>query len=831
MGRPASTETELIHGNHSAAGIVVTRIAAAFLWCVLAGVSLVGAGLSAGYLYLNPQVPPVASLTDVRIKAPMRIYSNDGKLIQEFGERLIPVTYDEIPPLFVQALLNTEDKRFFEHSGVDPITLINATWQLVRNRGAISGGGASTITMQLVKNISGSKEQLFIRKFKEILLAIKLERELAKEEILSLYLNVVGFGKHAYGVQAAARTYYGRNVDELTVAETAMLAGVIKRPEARNPINGPRAAVKRRNLVLRRMFEQGTIDQPGYDEAVAAPITARVHSRPIELPALYLAEMVRRHVLDEFGADAYSQGLTVTTTVDSGRQALAERALHQSLLAYDKRHGWRGPVYRELSGTFEYLSAPEHGYPTNWVRTLANAARPGGLMPGIVMALDEEGIDVLIQPDPASNAEDAERVVVRIGLDTMRWAREFRDADRRGVAPTSPEDVVSLGDLILLEPRADGWGLSQAPTIQGALVSLDPRNGAIRALSGGFDFRAQQYNHATQARRQPGSSFKPFFYAGALERGDLTASSIFNDRPVVLPGGGLEEVYRPKNSGETFRGNIRLREALTRSINLVSLRVVLNFGPDNVIDFVRGFGFDTSTFPRDVQLAFGGGTIALTPLEVATGYAAFANGGFRVEPHFIESVRTLEGDLDLVAKPAVACRDCDPPGPGESPHAPAVMSDEVAYIMDSVLADVVRRGTGRNAYTALKREDLRGKTGTTNDADTWFTGYNADLVTSVWVGFDDNSPVGKREWGSTTPLEAWTAYMQGALPEDESYVWETLPAGLVRVRINRETGLATTADDPDAVFEVFRAERAPKVSAVAARRQDSEAAEAVQQIF
>lgn len=808
----------------------MTRIAAIFLWSALAGVSAAVTALAAGYLYLNPQVPPVEELTDVRIKAPLRIYSRDGKLIQEFGERLIPVTFDEIPPLFVHALLNTEDKRFFEHSGVDPITLINASWQLIRNRGAITGGGASTITMQLVKNISGSREQQFIRKFKEILLALKLERELEKGEILALYLNIVGFGKHAYGIQAAAQTYYGRDVDKLTVAETAMLAGVIKRPETRNPINGPRAAKERRNLVLRRMLEQNSIDEAAYTTAVAAPITARVHSRPIELPALYVAEMVRQHVLDEFGVDAYSQGLTVTTTLDAAHQALAEQALRDSLLAYDKRHGWRGPLHREISGTFEYLSAPEHGYPANWVRTLANAPRPGGLTPGIVMATDPAGIDVLIQLNPDESAPDARHEKVRVAFETMRWAREFRDADRRGPAPSSPDELCDPGDVIFLERRGDTWAFSQAPSIQGALVSINPGDGAIRALVGGFDFNAQQYNHATQARRQPGSSFKPFFYAGALEEGELTASSIFNDRPVVLPGGGLEEVYRPRNSGETFRGNIRLREALTRSINLVSLRVVLDFGPRNVVDFVSRFGFDTSNFPTDVQLAFGGGTIALTPLEVAQGYAAFANGGFRVRPHFIESVRTLEGDLDLVAKPAIACTGCKPAGPGDPPRASPVMSGEVAYIMDTLLADVVRRGTGRKAWLALERDDLRGKTGTTNDADTWFTGYNAELVTSVWVGFDDNSPVGGREWGSTTPLDAWTTYMRGALGEDESYVWSALPDGLVRVRINRETGLATTADDPDAVFEVFRADRAPKVSAVAVR-PDGEAAKAVQQIF
>ncbi|MCB1645000.1 MAG: PBP1A family penicillin-binding protein [Pseudomonadales bacterium] len=771
--------------------------------------------MAAAYLYLNPQIPDASEFGNVKIRAPLRIYSADEKLIQEFGERLIPVTYEDIPPLFVRALLDTEDKRFFEHSGIDLITVFNATWQLVRNRGAIRTG-ASTITMQLVKNISGDTEVRFIRKFKEMLLALKIERELSKEEILTLYLNIIPFGKHAFGAQAAANTYYGKDLSELNLAQIAMLAGIPQAPEAGNPINGPERAVNRRNLVLARMLEQGTINRAQYEEATAAPITAEVHSRTIELPALYAAEMVRQQLYERFGRDMYNNGLLVHTTLDSHKQLAAETALITQLNAYDRRHGYRGPEFREIHGTSEFLAAPEYGYPANWIETLNNARIVGDQHPAIVLRTRDQEMDVLT----------ADLQEITLTWDGLSWARPYINVNSRGARPSSAGQIAGPGDVIRIHQQEDGsWALGQVPAIQGALVSLRPSDGAVLALTGGYDFNARQFNHATQAKRQPGSNFKPFFYAGALENG-LTAASIYNDAPVVLPGGEQEEVYRPSNSGDVFHGDIRLREALYRSINLVSLRVILDYGPANAINYVSRFGFDTSNFPQNVQLAFGGGTIALTPMEVATGYAAFANGGYKVEPYLITEVDSINDDPIYIAQPRTVCEDeC-----GDLPAARRIIEPRVAYIMNSILGDVVRRGTGTKARRALKRDDLKGKTGTTNDADIWFSGFTHDLVATTWVGFGDNSPVGANEWGSTAPLETWIAYMREALPPESESTELPLPDGLVSVRIDPATGKRADPADPDAIFEFFREEYAPAPDTAIARK-DEEVSEPIQQIF
>lgn len=762
--------------------------------------------LTAAFLYLNPQVPETKSFSDVTLKAPLRIHSNDGLLIQEFGERLIPVTYEEIPSLFKSALLDTEDKRFYEHGGIDLVTLLNATWQLVRNRGEIRTG-ASTITMQLVKNVSGETEVRFLRKFKEMLLAIKIERDMTKEEILTLYLNLIPFGKHSFGIQAAANTYYGKNVDELTLAQMAMLAGVPQAPEAGNPINGPKRALTRRNLVLSRMLEQGSITRDQYEEAVEAPITASVHGRQIELPTLYAAEMVRKHLLSTYGRGAYSQGMIATTTLDSRMQRSAEDAVTKKLLEYDRRHGYRGPEFRSIRGTDEFIAAPDYGYPPNWVETLEKQRTFGGQHPGIVTAIEEDSISVVTQ----------DLTEITIDWDGLKWARPYITVDRLGRRPQKAADIVGIGDVIRYEQTEDGeYALGQHPDIQGALVAIDPYDGAIRALVGGFDFRAKQFNHATQARRQPGSNFKPFYYAGALENG-MTAASIYNDAPMVLPGGELEETYRPKNSGDVFQGNIRLREALYRSINLVSIRVILDYGPENAVDYVSRFGFDTSSFPKDLQLAFGGGTIALTPLEVVTGYAAFANGGFKVEPYLLKEVGSINGDILFQADPRVACvQNC-----AGLNQAEQIIEPRVAHIMNSMLSDAIRRGTGTKAMRALKRADLRGKTGTTNDADIWFSGFTHDLVATTWAGFSNNSPVGSREWGSTVPLEAWIEFMARALPEEQDSRSLPRPDGLVSVKIDPKTGLRTDPTDPDGIFEMFREELVPAESTLHEQVEDT----------
>jgi len=766
--------------------------------------------LAAAFLYLNPQLPDASTFKDVKLRAPLRIYSADNKLIQEFGERLLPITFEEIPPAFISALLDTEDKRFFEHSGIDLITVANATWQLIRNKGSIRTG-ASTITMQLVKNISGDTEVRFIRKFKEMLLALKIEQELSKEDILTLYLNIIPFGKHAFGIQAAANTYYGQTIADLTLAQIAMLAGVPQAPEAGNPVNGPERALNRRNLVLLRMREQNSITQEQYEEAIAAPITAKVYGRSVELPALYLAEMVRKHLLKQFGKNAYNEGLIVRTTIDSHKQRAAEAAVTRKLNEYDRRHGYRGPEFKRIQGTDEFIAAPEYGYPSNWLDTLQGLQVLGDQYPGIVTRSDENGIEVLTQ--------DLQQVqIMEAGF---RWARPYIDVNRRGARPKLATELVNVGDVVRYENSEAGYRLGQVPDIQGALVSLDPDTGAILALVGGYDFKVQQYNHVTQARRQPGSNFKPFFYAGAIENG-LTAASIYNDAPVVLDGGDLEEVYRPSNANDDFDGPLRLREALYKSKNLVSLRVILDYGPANAINYVSRFGFDTSNFPRDVQLAFGGGTIALTPLEVATGYAAFANGGYYVAPYFVQEIDSINEDVLFQADPPSVCEDCES-------VAPRIMDPRVAYIMDSILADVMLRGTGNKAYRALQRRDIRGKTGTTDDADIWFSGYTRDLVTTTWAGFGNNGAVGNREYGSTVPLETWVDYVKEVLPPESETRSLPFPDRLVTLKIDPVTGLRTEPSDPNGIFEIFREEFAPP--AALANQQDEVESQPLQQIF
>lgn len=763
-------------------------------------------GLSGAFLYLNPQIPEIGSFTNVALKAPLRILSHDDQLIQEYGERLIPIRYEDIPKRFINAILDTEDKRFFEHSGIDVITLLNASWQLLANAGEIRSG-ASTITMQLVKNISGDSEVRFIRKFKEMLLAIKLERALSKEEILSLYLNMIPFGKHAYGIQAAAFTYYGKDINDINLAQTAMLAGIPKAPEAGNPINGPKRAIERRNLILRRMLEQGSINQKEFDVARREPISARVFSRQIELPALYVAEQVRTEILDRFGREAYSAGLVVHATVDSRMQQAAEAALVQKLNEYDRRHGYRGP---EQKGFFRPNSAAvelDSGY-RDALNRLSALPTIGDQWPAMVVSTDLQTMTVVT----ASGEK------VALDWETLRWARPYIDADRRGAAPKTSQEIAEPGDLVRIQPSEGGWRLGQIPAIQGALVALEPSTGAVRALAGGYDFNLKQFNHALQAKRQPGSNIKPFYYAAALSKG-ATAASLYNDAPVVLPGGELEEKYRPKNSGSDFRGTLTLREALYRSINLASLRVLLDLGIDEAIDHIAQFGFDPAMFPRNVQVAFGGGTIATTPLEIARGYAVFANGGIPVEPYFIESIRSINDEelLDL---------DLDPITHEKRQPREPVIDPRVAFILNSILSDTITKGTGRKVVRELARQDIMGKTGTTNDADLWFSGYNEELVATAWAGFPDNSPVGNREWGSTTPIETWIEFARAAWPAERPKSG-ALPEGVVSIKINPETGLRTRPDDPKGRFEYFRSELAPPPIESRNNNQDS----GIQQIF
>ena len=765
-------------------------------------------GLAGVFLYLDPQVPAAATYRDLRLQTPMRVYSADGAFIAEFGERRrIPLDLEDMPELYVRAVLDTEDKRFYAHPGVDFVTLVKAVGLLVTTRRI--GPGGSTITMQLARNVSLTLEQTFLRKFKEIILALKLEQEFTKDEILELYLNAVFFGKRAYGSEAAALTYYGKSLSELSVAQLAMLAGIVQAPSAGNPINGPERALARRNLILFNMHEQGSIDTATYEAARAEPITAGLHDREPDLDAPWIAEWARQQTIDLYGEGAYEDGLTVYTTVEPEMQAAANRALVEGLDAYDRRHGYRGPE--------RILQAPPEGEPLDeetrarWQETLSELQTYGDQVPALVTAVDDEGFDALF----ASGEE------VRVPLALLRWAREYRSVESRGPRPERPAQVVARGHLVRLRLSPDGWALGQLPEVQGAIVALRPRDGAVRALVGGYDFAQLQFNHALQAQRQPGSGFKPFMYASAIDAG-RTPATIYQDAPLVFEDENLEGLYRPKNDDGEFGGPTRLRTALYRSVNLVSMRVLLDVGASNVIDYVTRFGFDTRDFPRNLQLAIGGGTMALAPIDMARAYTTFANGGFAVEPYLIARIERQGDGVIYEARPAEACDStCEAdrefellraeaarePLPETPPLAPRVLDERTAYIMNSMLGDVIRYGTGRRARS-LEREDLGGKTGTTNAADVWFSGFQRELAATTWVGFTDNRPLGSREFGSNLALPIWIELMETALADVPTHV-PAQPPGVVRVRIDPETGRAASAAEADAIFELFLAEHAP----------------------
>ena len=770
--------------------------------------------LASTFLYLDPQIPSAETYRHYQLETPLRIYSADGALLAEFGNRrLIPISISDVPQTYKDAVVFTEDKRFYEHRGVDFISLANDFLKLLVQPETRTG--ASTITMQIPRNVADlSREQTFVRKFKEILLANKIEQELSKDENLELYINVVPFGKHAYGLQAASYTYYDKPVNELDLAQIAMLAGVPKRPEAGNPINGPEWALNRRNLVLRRMLENDAITEPQYTEALNAPITAQVFGRDLDLNSPYPAEWVRRDVVNLLGKEAYS-GYVVHTTIDSNHQRSAQRALRQGLIDYDRRHGYRGPE-ESISG---FLSLEK----VDLLSRLGDLDIVNSLEQGIVTEVEEQSATILRSDESH----------IEILWQGMNWARRYLSVDSRGPRPKNAKDILKVGDLIRFSSKLDGsYQLEQIPSIQGALVGIEPQSGGITAVVGGFDFYENQYNHATQAHRQPGSSFKPFVYSAAIENG-ITPASIFLDAPLVFEDRNLETTYRPRNDSGRYNGPTRLRQALYRSINLVSMRVLLEIGAGKVLQHAKAIGFDTDNFPRSTQLAIGGGTMTLSPLQMATAYATLANGGFQVDPYIIERIESLDGSIVFNPTRYRVCDSCgtSTTRPIESndtnlsgPHPVLTDNDEIAksrfapakrvvdernvFIINTMLRDVIQRGTGRKALT-LNRKDLAGKTGTTNDAtDTWFSGFHKNIATSVWVGFSDYSPVGAREYGSTAPLPIWIDFM-GSVLENVPEVPLNQPEGVVSIKIDPSTGRAADPNQSDAIFEYFLKENPP----------------------
>jgi penicillin-binding protein 1A len=766
------------------------RLLKLLLWSCVAAFCGLLLSFSGSFLYLAPGLPSVETLRNVQLQIPLRVYSSDGKLIAEFGEmRRSPIQFADIPPDFIHALLAAEDDNFANHYGVDPSSLMRAATQLLKS-GQIQTGG-STITMQVAKNFFLTSERSFSRKINEILLALQIERELSKDEILELYVNKIYLGNRAYGIEAAAQIYFGKPIRELSLAQLAMIAGLPKAPSRFNPLVNPERSKERRDWILGRMLHLGHINQARYEEAIAEKVEAHYHMATPELAAPYIAEMARAEMVGRYGSDAYTEGFRVTTTVPSDLQEHANRALRNGLMEYDRRHGYRGPESRLPGMTREA-----------WQAELSRMKSLAGLEPAIVTQVEASGALVL------TKAGDEEA----LSWDAMKWARPFLNTNSLGRAPGRPADVLAVGDVIRI--RRDDAGeplLAQVPAAQSALVSLDPVSGAIRALVGGFSFEQSHYNRVTQAKRQPGSSFKPFIYSAALDNG-YTAASLVNDAPIVFQEAGMSEAWRPKNDNNTFLGPIRLREALYKSRNLVSIRLLQSLGIDPSLDYIERFGFQRQNLPRNFSLALG--TADLTPMEIATGWCAFANTGYKIEPYLIERIESRDGKLLFQANPPRVPGTLEQSAESDSDTATApvaarrIIDERTAFIMTSMLQDVIRRGTGRRAM-ALGRSDLAGKTGTTNESkDSWFSGYNGHFVTTVWAGFDQPESLGRNEYGGTVALPIWMEFMAAALKDKPEYL-PAEPKGIVALRIDPRSGRLATPDTPDAYFEYFRSEDSP----------------------
>lgn len=796
-------------------------------WCVVACLCSLVWIIASTFLYFDPKNPDTESYRNFQYERPLRVFSAEGALLAEYGERrLIPVAIEDVPKYYLDAVVSTEDKRFYSHHGVDWISFTNDALDFFFSDNVRRG--ASTITMQIPRNVADlSREQTIVRKVREMLLALKIERELTKDEILELYINVVPFGKHAYGVQAAAYTYYGKPVHELSLAQLAMLAGIPKRPEAGNPINGPEWALDRRNLVLRRMLAEETITQEQFDVARAQPITATVYRRQLDVHAPYPAELVRQELYSQFGDQIYS-GYSAYTTIDVDHQRAAQRAVRDELENFDRRYGYRGPM-RRIRVPAEDIDAI-----ALFLAELRKERTVATMVPAVVTAVAEQSIEFVLRDATASTIE----------WDGLSWARP-KAGSGVGPRPTVASEIVAVGDVIRVRLVDGTWNLVQLPEVQGAIVAVDPRTGRITAMVGGYDFDISEYNHATQAQRQPGSGFKPFVYTAALAHG-VTPASIFLDGPLVYDDEGLEEAYRPRNFSGTYNGPTRVREALYRSINLVSIRVLEHTGAARTRDFLTRFGFSETDLPQSTQLAIGGGSMTMSSLDMATAYAVIANGGYRIEPHLVDKVVNLQDEIVYAPIHPVVCAECGYTNTQwnldtwyEStefvvetnaiaaeipPTAERVLDERLAFIMDSLLRDVVRLGTGRRA-AEVQRKDLAGKTGTTDEAvDTWFNGYQQNLVATSWVGYADRRSLGELEYGSTRPLSIWIEFMKTALDVVPEYV-PTPPDGVVSVYIDPDSGEVATRDQSDAILEYFLAETAPKLSPLQEQGEETEIVE------
>ena len=788
------------------------------------------ASLAVLYWLVAPGLPSVQALRDVEYQVPLSVYSADGKLMALFGEnRRTPVDIAVVPERIKHAFVALEDARFYEHPGVDWRGITRAVWLLATTDDRRVPGG-STITQQVAKMFFLSPEYSYVRKFREMLLALKMERELSKDEILGLYLNKSFFGNRAYGIVAAAEFYYGKPLDQLSLAEAATLASIPKFPSSGNPVINPERAMIRRDYALLRMRELGFIDEAEYQVAVAEPNHASPHEPPVELEASYVAEMVRQAMLDRYGAEAFSSGYRAITTIDSRVQEAANGAIRSALMAYDKRHGWRGAE--------AHLDLPDDITPEQAQTLLRDYRSLGGLLPALVTHSDTESATLIL----------ADGQETRLDLASVRWAAPHLSADSRGPAPRKVTDVLARGDIVRLVRDAKGeLSLTQIPAAEGALVSLSAEDGAVFALNGGFSFGINKFNRATQALRQPGSSFKPFVYAAAFERGFHPASIVL-DAPVVFHDRSTGTSWRPSNDNNSFSGPMRLREAMVSSRNLVSVRILDAIGASYAKRYIQNFGFPADSLPENLSLALG--TSSISPMAAARGYAVFVNGGYLISPYVLAQVQDRNGVVVFSEHPARACHDCPerlaerasqqvngfnlgaaPVTPASSTDAtdasmgpalirlaPRAIDERTAFLIQSLLRDVIQRGTGR-AARVLERSDIGGKTGTTNDyRDAWFSGFGANTVTSAWVGMDDFSSLGAREFGGTAALPMWIDVMRAAL-DGLPQVTAPIPEGIVTTLINPATGLLAPAGTPGAMTEYMKVEDAARLESASREAQ------------
>ncbi|MBW3806258.1 MULTISPECIES: PBP1A family penicillin-binding protein [Aeromonas] len=770
------------------------------LGAVLGVASLIGI-----YFYIKPQLPDVTALRDVKLATPMRVYSRDGELIAQYGEiRRIPLRLDEIPKPMIDAVLATEDARFYEHPGIDPIGILRAAtvW-------AVSGQarqGASTITQQVARNFFLSNEKTLIRKIKEVFLAWRIEQNLSKDEILELYLNKIPLGYRAFGVGAAAQVYFGKEVKDLGLDEIAIIAGLPKAPSMLNPIRSPERAFARRNVVLGRMLETGKITQAQFDEASKMPIKARYHGAEVTLHAPYLGEMVRQKMVEQFGEDAYTMGLHVYTTVSAERQRAARQALLDGVFAYDMRHGYRGPseqLWKAGESSWDYEQIVAH---------LAKQPTYDPLMAAVVTKLDDRNATLVLK-----NGKEA-----TLGWNGIKWARAFITDDRQGYAPKSARDVLKVGARIWVREQGEELLLAQIPDVNAALVAMNPKNGALEALVGGFSFELSKFNRVDQARRQIGSNIKPFLYATALEHG-YTLASLINDAPINQWDPSKGPMWQPKNSPAVYDGPTPLRLGLAKSKNVMSVRLMRAIGLDTYIDGLTRFGFPRDFISPHEALALG--AAEFTPLEVVRGYSVLANGGFLVTPYFIDKVTDSQENTLYQANPAIACTTCEqqsdpqqqtvqtaPATEGAAPSAtaaiaPHTISAQSSFLITDTLSTAIWggngwRGTGWRAARDLKRHDISGKTGTTNESrDAWFSGYTPDIVATSWIGFDNHQRgLGRAEFGGGAAQPIWIDFMKVALkniPEHKMPV----PEGIMTVKIDSETGLLATGGGTDEYFK------------------------------